>query len=170
MTRKSVAILLIGLGILVVLLAVGLAIYQGRINQVTAVTLPEEIAGLTLGRRLVGQQALNELSWMHGQEFELNQGAVGKYGFGEDVTLYVAGTPFGFMTRAMITAMQDKIAREESLFTPLGERDDGSRTVYELEEMGQQHYYFRSGNLVIWVAVDEPQAEVVLVEALNFYP
>lgn len=170
MTKRSAAILLIGLGILVVLVAGSLALYQGRINQVTAASLPEEVAGLTLGRKVVGQQALNELYWLHGQEFQLNQGAVGTYGSGEKVTLYVAGTPFGFMTGGMIKAMREKIARGQSPFTPLGEKIYGSRTVYELEGMGQQHYYFRSGDMVIWVAVEESKAEVVLDEALKFYP
>jgi hypothetical protein len=113
---------------------------------------------------------LGELSWMHGQEFQLNQGAVGKYGPGEDATLYVAGTPFGFMTGRLVKAMRDKIVRSESPFTPLGERKAGSRTVYELEGMGQRHYYFRSGNLVVWVAVDEAQADGVLGDVLNYYP
>lgn len=170
MLKKSAAILMVGLGILVVLVAAILAMYQHRINQITSAALPDEVAGLTLRRSVFGQQALNELSWMHGQEFQLNQGAVGIYGSGDETTLYVAGTPIGFMAGRMITAMRDKIARGESPFTPLGEKNDGSRTVYKLEGIGQQHYYFRSGNLVIWVSVDNAQAEVVLGEVLDFYP
>ena len=170
MAKKNAAILLIGFGMLIVLVAVSYGVYQAKISEVAAVSLPEEVAGLTLGRRIFGRQALSELSWMHGQEFQLNQGAVGKYGSGENAILYVAGTPFGFMTGRMVTAMRDKIARSENPFTPLGERKEGSRIVYELEGMGQRHYYFRSGNLVVWVAVDEAQADGVLGDALNYYP
>ena len=46
----------------------------------------------------------------------------------------------------------------------------GSRTVYELVGMGQLHYYFRSGNLVIWLAANEQVAELALQDALDFYP
>ena len=70
----------------------------------------------------------------------------------------------------MMVDMRDKIARSETPFTQLNEMKYGSRTVYELVGMGQQHYYFRSGNLVIWLAVNEQVAELALQEALEFYP
>jgi len=36
--------------------------------------------------------------------------------------------------------------------------------------MGQQHYYFRPGNLVIWLTVNDQEAELALQQALEFYP
>ena len=70
----------------------------------------------------------------------------------------------------MITDMRDKIALAETPFTPLGEIIQGRRTIYELVGMGQQHYYFRSGNLVIWLAVNEQQSDLALQQVLDFYP
>jgi hypothetical protein len=104
---------------------------------------------------------------MHGQEFQLTQGAGCSYG---EATLYVAGTPLSFLAGRMMVDMRDKIAGSETPYTPLNEMKYGSRTVYELVGMGQQHYYFRSGNLVIWLAVNEQVAELALQEALEFYP
>jgi hypothetical protein len=66
--------------------------------------------------------------------------------------------------------MRDRIASAESPFTPLAERSDGQRTVYELEGMGQHNYYFQSGDLVIWLAADQQYAEVALQQLLAFYP
>jgi len=167
MSKKWKALLLIGCGILIVLVALVYDVYEQTFRQINPAPLPVEVAGLPLEGRTYGGPALAELSRMHGQEFQLTQGAVGSYG---EATLYVAGTPLRYMAGRMMVDMREKIVRSESPFTPLGELKYGSRTVYELVGMGQQHYYFRSGNLVIWLAANEQAAEMALQEALDFYP
>ena len=69
----------------------------------------------------------------------------------------------------LFAAMRERIALGRSPFTPIGERSIAGRTVYELTGMGQQHFYFQSGRLVIWLAVDPPAAEPVLQAVLDFY-
>jgi hypothetical protein len=167
MSKSRSALLLMGVGLVFILLALGYAVYQQKIEQIDPAPLPGEIAGLHLSEKILGLQALTELSWMHGQEFQLNQGAVGSYG---EITLYVAGTPLSFMAGRMIRDMRDRIASADTPFTPLAERDYGGRTVYELVGMGQKHYYFRSGKLVIWLAVNENADEFALQHALEYYP
>ena len=167
MSEKRSALLLICFGVFVILVAMAYGVYQQRISQIGPAPLPGEIAGLPLRGRVVGVPTLDELSWMHGQEFQLNQGAVGSYG---EITLYVAGTPLSFMAGRMIRDMRDRIASADTPFTLLAERDYGRRTVYELAGMGQKHYYFRSGNLVVWLAVNENADELALQHALEFYP
>jgi len=67
--------------------------------------------------------------------------------------------------------MREKITSSTGLpFTPAGERQIDGRTIYLLEGMGQQHFYFQSGNLVVWMAVDPPLADQALTEILAFYP
>jgi len=167
MSKSRSALLLMGVGLVFILLALGYAIYQQKIEQIDPAPLPGELAGLPLIEKVLGPPALTELSWMHGQEFQLNQGAVGSYG---EVTLYVAGTPFSFMAGRMIKDMRDKIASADTPFTALAERDYGRRTVYELVGMGQKHYYFRSGNLVVWLAVNQEIGELALQHTLDYYP
>ena len=70
----------------------------------------------------------------------------------------------------MISDMKMAIEKAESPFTPVGVRNISERTVHELTGMGQQHFYFQSASLVIWLAADEPIAETALAEALDFYP
>jgi hypothetical protein len=70
----------------------------------------------------------------------------------------------------MISDMRDKIDQAETPFTPLGESVDGQCRVYELVGMGQQHFYFHSGNLLIWPAVKGEDAELALQQTLDFYP
>jgi len=170
MSKKHSALLLIGFGVFVILVALAYGYYQQRISQIGPAPLPGEIAGLTLRGRVFGAPTLDELFWMHGQDFQLNQAAVGNYGAGNEITIYAAGTALGFMAGRMLIAMRDKIASSETPFTPLAERQYGSRRVYELEGMGQIHFYFRSGNLVVWLAGNEQEAERALQHALDFYP
>jgi hypothetical protein len=170
MSKSRSALLLIFIGILFILVALGYAVYLQKVEQIDPAPLPGEIAGKSLKARVFGAPALDELSWMHGQEFQLNQGSVGSYGAGNEITLYVAGTPLSFMAGRMIIDMREKIAQTDTPFTPLAEREYEGRAVYELVGMGQQHFYFRSGNLVIWLAVDEREAEEALQQLLDFYP
>ena len=170
MSKSWLAALLIGTGVLFILMAAGYAVHLGRIDRIEPAPLPGDIAGMSLSGQVLGAPALAELSWMHGQDFQLNRGAVGSYGMGNEITLYVAGTPLRYTAARMISDMRDKIKQAETSFTPLGEREHGRRRIYELVGMGQQHFYFRSGNLVIWLAVAGEDAELVLQEALDFYP
>ncbi len=86
------------------------------------------------------------------------------------VMLWVTGTPAQPLAAKMISDMEAAIEKAESPFTPLGVRNVSDRKVHELSGMGQQHFYFRSGALVVWLAADAAVAETALVEALDFYP
>src|SRR3990172_85166 len=57
-----------------------------------------------------------------------------------------------------------------SPFSPVGERQDGTRIVYELDGMGQKHFYFQSGKMIVWLAVNPERAEEALTQVLKFYP
>ena len=170
MTKVWLAWVLIGTGFIIIIIASGLVFYQQSADSINSAPLPNNLVGLSLSGRVEGHAALDELSWLHGQEFQLNRGAVGTYGEQGEITLYVAGTPLNFMAGRLLIAMRDKIARSETPFTPIAERENGGRTVYELQGMGQQHFYFRSNGLVVWLAVDESQSEQALFQALDFYP
>jgi len=170
MVKRWLAVLIVCLGAFLIILAFSFSLYQHRLNQINPAPLPNELAGLSLNNETSGQPALAELSWMHGQEFQLNQGAVGSYGANNEIKLYIAGTPFSFMAGRMINDMRDKIAWSDTPFTPVTEKVYGQRTVYKLNGLGQEHNYFQSGNLVIWLATDEELTEAALSQALDYYP
>ena len=107
---------------------------------------------------------------MHGQEFEISSGARGTYGESNQIILWVSGLPSNWHATRMVNAMQEKIAEAKSPFTPVGQEEVVGRSIFVLEGMGQQHYYFRSDNLVVWLAVNSDLADQVLFETLEFYP
>lgn len=170
MWKKWLSLILLGLGLFLLVLGLGYAVYLRRAESVLPAPLPVELCGQPLSRVITGVAALTELSWMHGQEFQLNQGAVGSYGQDGEITIYVAGTPLKYMAGRLLTGMRDKIEAVNSPFTPIAEREIDQRMIYELEGMGQMHFYFQSHDLIVWLAVNGSHAEVALQQALAFYP
>jgi hypothetical protein len=170
MPIRGFALVLIGLGLILLSSGLGYAIYVQRVEQVGSAPIPGELAGLPLTGEISSRSAIAELAWMHGQGFKLNKGSVGTYGRDGEITLYVAGTPFKFMAGRLLTAMRDKIAEVDSPFTQIAEHDIEQHEVYELEGMGQMHFYFRSNDLIVWLAVDHALASEALQQALDFYP
>jgi len=57
-----------------------------------------------------------------------------------------------------------------SPFTPVEQFNQGARTIYVLEGMGQMHFYFQSKNLVIWLAADPAVADAAIKQILEAYP
>ena len=82
----------------------------------------------------------------------------------------MAGTPLKFLAGRLLVAMRDKIAEVNFPISTLAEREINRRKVYELHGMGQLHYYFRSDDLIVWLAADETHAEEALRQVLEFYP
>ena len=170
MSKQSLEAALIGLGVIIFVFGLGYACYLQTLEQISSAPLPTQLVALPLSGRIDGRLALTELSWMHNQGFPLSKGAVGTYGGENEITLYVAGTSLKFMAGRLLVAMRDKIAETNSPFTPLAEREINRCKVYELQGMGQLHYYFRSEDLIVWLAADETQAEEALRQVLEFYP
>ena len=167
--RRLGPILLIALGALLAVGAVGWLTFSQLLANPGAVTVPDSVAGVPLARNTVGVEAVAEVTRLHGKEFPLTSGAMAIYGNGA-VTLWVSGAPADLMAAEMVRAMTDKIAEGRSPFTPMDVRQINGRAIYELAGMGQQHFYFQSGSLVIWLAADEAIAEKALEEAAAFYP
>jgi len=170
MVKKWMALVLIGLGFFLIVFGLGYTFYIQKENSAGSSLLPKELVGLPLSWEIAGPSAFAELFWMHGQDFQLNQAAVGKYGNEDQVIIYVAETDTKSMAGRLITAKRDRIAAVGSPFEPISEREIGQRMVYELEGMGQRHFYFRSDQFILWLAVDEDFAEEALRQVLRFYP
>jgi hypothetical protein len=170
MARRRSALALIGFGFVVVVFALGYYLYLQEVVIIGSAPLPLELVELSLEGKVEGEAALEELAWMHQQGFSLNRGAIGSYGEQGQIVIYAAGTPFGLTTSSLVRDMREKIAAVDSPFAPIAEREINRRRVYELIGLGQKHFYFRSGDLIIWLAADESLAEEALAQVLDYYP
>jgi hypothetical protein len=158
-------------GVLLIVASLTYWQFSKAIEMPTAATLPETLAGLEQTDVSLGPEAVDVVTQLHGQAFPLSSGAYGMYGDHNGMAmLWVAGAPAKVMASKMVEDMEQAIAEGESPFMPIGTRQVGGRTLYELTGMGQRHYYFQSASLVVWLTADETIAEAALAESLEFYP
>jgi hypothetical protein len=160
---------LIALGTALFLGAVGWFYLDYLVSHPVGLSLPERVAGSSLTDRMIGAPAAENFVNLHNQKFLITSGAIGFYG-DRQATIWVAGAPFDFMAAGMVNSMRDKISEGSSPFTPTNELKIRGRTVYELEGMGQRHFYFQSNNLVIWLAADPSIADEAIEQILEAYP
>ena len=159
---------LIVLGVLLSVAAFGQIVRSDRKLISKTDILPAQIAGLDLTSAKSGESAISEFTSMHGREFPVISADIGYYGDGA-ITLWVAGTSTDSIATEMVDSMQARIAEGNSAFTPVNEIQNGHRTVYALDGMGQKHYYFQSNQLVIWLAAPPSLAADALQQILEVY-
>jgi hypothetical protein len=168
--RRTVAIGLIVFGVVLVVFAIVYPFGHAANEDSIDIPLPEELAGQPLRAEAFGLQAVENITSLHGVEFELTGGAVGSYGTKGEVTLWVSGSNSEADAAQLVVEMWDKIGEGKSPFEPVGEEEFDGRMVYQVEGFGQAHFYFQSGDFVIWLAADQALADTSLAELLAFYP
>jgi hypothetical protein len=157
------------LGAVLLILAVVVAPIALQLMQPEAASLPPELGGMPIQEAMYAAEAVEMIDRMHSKSFPLSSGAVGAYGpFGEAI-LYISGAPTKGMAARMLVDMTDRIAENETPFTPLGEEVIDGIRVYILEGQGQQHFYYQAGELLVWLAADAWLAEQALEDCMQFY-
>ena len=144
--------------------------YQSKLANPGSAPLPDEISGYPLLSSTKGLAAIQEINHMHRNQFPLTSGSIGVYGTEGQIQLWVSGTAFDYFASRMVNQMETSIASNNSPFTPVGVRIIEDRSIYELTGMGQDHFYFQSGDLVIWIATNQSLTEDTLLEILEYYP
>lgn len=167
---RRLALLLTVSGLLLVASGLAYGAFQRAIAAPGSAPLPPSLAELRLLEKLSGPAATENITRLHRKAFPLSGAAVGTYGNGtHSATVWVSRSPLTPLAARMERAMEQAIAEGQSPFTAEETRRLDGRPVRVLSGMGQTHYYFRSDDLVIWLAVDEATAEVALADALAFY-
>lgn len=158
------------LGLLLISAGLAYGAYAKAIAAPGAAPLPLMVAELPLVEALSGSEAAQNIAHLHRQTFPLSGAGVGTYADAfAGATLWVSVSPVAPMAVGMERAMVEAIDRGDSPFVPEDTRQPGGRPVHVLTGMGQRHFYFRSGNLVVWLAADESLADAALADVLAFY-
>ena len=165
MSRRRRAILLISLGMLVL---IGSVAYLLVSAQADTLPLPQALADLPLTKATYGHEAVTEINRLHGKAFPLAAGATGDYADGK-ATLWVSKFASPAVAQQIVDAMRNKIAEGRSPFESTGTQQVGSRLIYELDGLGQKHFYYQSNDLVIWLAADPAIAGRALPQTLEVY-
>jgi hypothetical protein len=168
--RKILPILAMFFGLILTLAGIGGFVIKPKLQNPGTISIPKEISNEPLFLQQNGWRAMDELDRLHKQKFPLTAGSIGTYGSHQNVKLWVGETFWKIIANRMIIYMRDEIATGSSPFTPEGERFINDRTIYTFDGMGQKHFYFQSGRLIIWLAADENIAEQALYEILEYFP
>ncbi len=168
--RRLVSLVLMTLGGLL-LAGAGLYVYvQQQTANPSSAPLPPKVGGLPLVASRTGKVAAEEIARMHRNPFPMSAAAVGIYQGEYEAQLWISGLPFSWMAHRMTASMADRIATlPDQPFRLLGQQEIGTYIIYQAEGLGQQHYFFTIGNLVVWLAVDEAIASTALHDVLQFY-
>jgi hypothetical protein len=161
--------LIIIVGALLVLAGAGYWTYAEVLPGIKPISVPEAVAGVPVTQKISGADAITEVTLVHGKEFPMTSGVIAIYG-DSAATVWVSSSAQNVIAAQMMQAMTKKIAENRSPFTSTRTRQLKGRRVYELSGMGQQHFYFQSGKLVVWLTVDKAIAEKALGELTAFYP
>jgi hypothetical protein len=160
---------MMAIGLAVLILAAVAAPVALKLINPAAAALPPMLGGMPIQGAVYAGQAVETIDQMHNQSFPLSSGAVGVYGPFNEAVLYISGAPTEALAERMTVEMTERISESETPYTPTGEEMIGAIRVYVLEGHGQQHFYFRAGDLLVWLAADEWLAEQALLDCIQFY-
>jgi len=167
---RIIALGIVITGMLIFVFSIGFLLLKPSVENANSTALPDQAAGLRLTSVSSGNQALREITQLHGKEFPLVSGDVGRYGDNNQVIVWVAEAADIAAAEKILLAMRIRIDEGNSPFTPTGELQIEDRTIFTLDGLGQVHFYFQSGKQIVWVAADVPQVEKALQQFVDYYP
>jgi hypothetical protein len=167
--NRFLSYLLIIIGITVL---TGTILYYFNIDQswkgALVNNIPPMLAGVQLSQVITGEEAIDSIQKLHGKEFPLEDGAVAIYG-SRNVILWISDAGDNSDAKELTELMKIRISEGRSPFKEQGKFVQNGITIYELEGLGQQHFYWQSGRLVLWLAADDEFAETALMETIDIY-
>ena len=155
------------LGIVIVAGALWYSLHIGRFKKVVP-DIPQTIAGVAMTQFFSGNEAVVSIQQLHGVDVPLVGGVVAAYG-DQNIILWVSDAGSEGEAAILTDLMGIRISEGRSPFTVLGDFELEGKTIYALDGMGQAHYYWQSGELVIWLAADVDLAESAVREMAVFF-
>jgi len=141
------------------------------------INFPEQLGGMRLEQSVSGPQAIDMISQLHGTGISIRQGYITSYAgaqgkimiwVSESDTSEEAGQLFDIMDRKIIEAnTSEGTAAGGPPFTDRRTMTQNGIDVVAVKGMGMENYYYRTGSLVYWIAVEGPEPEQILEEAVD---
>lgn len=131
--------------------------------------LPDNFFGLTLTRKLTGDDAKSFVDKLHFQNVATTSNEIGFYkGEKGEAIIYISYYESKEKAFEDEIRMTKKISPENSAFIMGSYIEINERKIYRTFGMGQTHYVFTHYNSLFWLSVETVGAEKFLEEYLNF--
>ena len=129
---------------------------------------PAALAGAPLAESVRGPAALREVARLHGRRIDAADALVLHYEQG--IVLWITTSRSALRGTALLWRMNRRMAGGTSVFTAPQAREIHGRTVFSTAGLGARHFYYQSGNNVLWLQAPEGLAEAALQDLLTHYP
>lgn len=146
--------ILIAAGFLVVLwFSFGQTVLAPQKQQV----LPQRLGHLELVSLVQGQQAIAQVTRLHGVDIALANAYIGRYGHqGEEATLWVGVAGNAENAANLLSKMLAGIAKGGTPFYNLKQINVNGQEVYQVDAPGGQHFFYNSAQIrenLVWLSV-----------------
>ena len=134
--------------------------------------LPDAIGEFRLEKETSGEEARKEINRLHGKNVDFRTGYIGTYKHGHKgamvwISDYDAKTKAAGEVEKMAQRIQTREGKEFRHFRMISIE---GIPVYFVLGMGQAHYFYQSGNKVIWLAVDPQLAKETIRDLIEKIP
>lgn len=127
--------------------------------------VPRELAGLELQHEMSGEEAIQDISKLHGTDIEVVNGYIAQYGdAAKEAVLWIAQARDENDAKGLLQAMDVKIPQSKVFGNRRVEEKNGG-TYYYVDGAGMRNYYWQQGNLVVWIGVKDTSADMEAVLA-----
>jgi hypothetical protein len=117
--------------------------------------IPTQIGTMTLKSSQIGKDALSEFEAMHGSSFDLKTGYRADYVDNTaKATLWVGQAQTADAAGTLVKDMANKIGSGNAMFSNLQSLNISGRTIYEVEGLGQLHFFYATDDKIVWLASD----------------
>ncbi len=130
--------------------------------------LPEKTGTLQLTHIIQGVEADKFMYRMHGKMTGTHSSIIGYYGNNRKNVLYISSFETPESAEKALTQMAVKIKKGSSGFTPAKKTPSKEGMIYRTDGMGLKHFFYRSGNFLIWWQAEPVKAELTFQELHTF--
>jgi len=132
-------------------------------------TLPENISGLKLSRKMTGDAAKESINRLHFQPVTDTENQIGffKSKIGEAI-IYVTRYKNYEESKIEFEKMTTKISPENSAFFNPSFFKQNGKNIYQCFGMGMTHFIFYDNNDLFWVSADTHLASEFLKNYINY--
>ncbi len=134
--------------------------------------LPESIGAFRLQNMKSGTEAKKEITRLHGKNLDFRTGYIGTYKHGhKEAMLWISDYDAKAKAAEEVEKKARRIqTREGQEFRHFRMISIEEIPVYFVVGMGQAHYFYQTGNKVIWLAVDPQLAKETIRDLIGKIP
>ncbi len=153
------------------LLAIGLLtgiLLSMRGNTGQKMNMPEEVDGMKLVKMAEGKAAVAQMDQLHGTDVGVVDGYTAEYSRpGHKLTVWYGRTGGEEAAAELLRVMTEKIGKGNPMFTGLQKLTVEGKVVFSVKSSDSSHFYYQSGDAVVWLAIQAASPMQVLTEALK---